>query len=51
MATFSGCQYYVMFINNFSRHAGIYPMRQKREVFRHFQKFKNEVEKATGWHV
>ena len=35
----------------FSRHTWIYPMRQKSEVFGHFQKFKNEVEKATGRHV
>ena len=26
-------------------------MRQKSEVFSHFQNFKNEVEKATSWHV
>ena len=26
-------------------------MRQKSEVFRHFQRFKNEVEKATSRHV
>ena len=46
-----GCRYYVMFINDFSRHTWIYPMRQKSEVFRYFKKFKNEVEKATGRHV
>ena len=51
MTTFSGCRYYVLFIDDFSKHTWIYPMRQKSEVFRHFQTFKNEVEKATGRHV
>ena len=46
-ATFSGCGYYV----DFSRHTWIYPMRNKSEVFGHFQKFKSEVEKAIGQHV
>ena len=35
----------MLFIDNFSRHTWIYPMWQKSEVFRHFQTFKNEVEK------
>ena len=46
--TFGGCRYYVTFIDDFSRHTWIYPMCQKSEVFSHFQKFKNEVEKATN---
>ena len=46
--TFGICQYYVTFTDDFSRHTCIYPMRQKNEVFGHFQKFKSEVEKATG---
>ena len=50
MATFGSCRYYVTFIDDFSMHTWIYPMRQKREVFSHFQRFKNEVEKATGHH-
>ena len=51
MTTFGGCWYYVTFIEDFSRHTWIFPMRQKSEVFLHFQKFKNEVEKANGFHV
>ena len=51
MATFSGSRYYVTFIGDFSRHTWIYPMRQKSEVLRHFQTFKNEVEKGTDLHV
>ena len=38
-ATFGGCRYYVLFIDDFSRHSWIYPMRNKSEVFGHFQKF------------
>ena len=49
--TFGGCRYYVTFIDDFSRNTWIYPMKQKSEVFGHFQKFKAEVEKATGRHV
>ena len=40
MATFGGCRYYVLFIDDFSRHTWIYPMRQKSEVVGHFQQFK-----------
>ena len=47
IATFCGCRYYVTFIDDFLRHSWIYPMQQKSEVFIHFQRFKNEVEKAT----
>ena len=30
--TFEGCRYYVTFMDDFSRHTWILPMRQKREV-------------------
>ena len=49
--TFGGCGYYVIFIDDLSRHTWIYPMRQKSEVFGHFQIFKSNVEKTTGRHV
>ena len=44
VTTLSGCCYYVTFIDDFSRHTWIYPMRQKSEVFKHFQQFKAEAE-------
>ena len=47
-ATFGGCRYYVLFIDDFSRHTWLYPMWQKSEVLRHFQRFKNEVEKGIS---
>ena len=50
-ATFGGCRYYVIFIDDLSRHNWIYPMRHKSEVFEHFQRFKKEVEKDTSRHV
>ena len=40
ITTLGGCRYYVVFIDDFSRHTWIYPMRQKSEVFGHFQRFK-----------
>ena len=33
MTAFGGCRYYVTFIDDFSRHTWIFPMRQKNEVF------------------
>ena len=51
VATLGGCRYYVTFIDDFSRHTWIYPMRQKSEVFGHFQRFKAEAEKTTCRHM
>ena len=51
VSTLGGCRYYVTFIDDFSRHTWIYPMRQKSEVFGHFQQFKAEAEKTIGRHV
>ena len=51
VSTLGGCRYYVTFIDDFSRHTWIYPMRQKSEVFGYFQQFKAEAEKTTGRHV
>ena len=51
VTTLGECRYYVMFIEDFSRHTWIYPMRQKSEVFQHIQRFKTEVEKTTSRHV
>ena len=49
--TFGGCQYYITFIEDFSMHTWIFLIRQKGEVFKHFQTFKSELEKATDKHV
>ena len=35
----SGFRYYVLFTDDFTRYSWIYPMRQKSEVFSHFQTF------------
>ena len=51
ITTLGGCRNYVTFIDDFSRHTWVYPMRQKSEVFGHFQRFKAEVEKTTNRHV
>ncbi|KAI5313872.1 hypothetical protein L3X38_043048 [Prunus dulcis] len=39
-----GFQYYVLFVDNFSRYSWIFPMRLKYEVFSLFVKFKSLVE-------
>ncbi|KAI5345120.1 hypothetical protein L3X38_012997 [Prunus dulcis] len=40
----SGFQYYVLFVDNFSRYSWIFPMRLKSEVFSLYVKFKTLVE-------
>ncbi|MCO5585951.1 hypothetical protein L7F22_039886 [Adiantum nelumboides] len=43
-----GCKFYVTFIDDYSRKARIYFMKEKSEVFTHFKNFKAMVEKQTG---
>jgi transposase InsO family protein len=40
----SGCHYYVLFIDDFSRFSWLYPLHHKSEVFVVFNKFKTLVE-------
>jgi transposase InsO family protein len=44
----TGCEYFVTFVDDFSRKTWIYFMRAKDEVFSRFQEFKAFVENATG---
>ena len=44
----SGCNYFVTFINVYSRRTWIYFLEAKDEVFSQFQKFKALVENQTG---
>lgn len=46
--SFSGKRYFVTFVDDFSRKLFVYAMKQKSEVFEHFLRFKNMVEKQTG---
>ena len=39
-----GCRYFVTFIDGYSRHTWICPMKSKSEVFSHFLKLKNRVQ-------
>jgi hypothetical protein len=41
----SGCRFYVIFVDDFSRFTWLYPLSNKSEVFNHFVKFKLLVEK------
>ena len=47
-ASLTGCEYFVTFIDDFSRKTWIYFMRTKDEVLSRFQKFKALVENAIG---
>jgi len=39
-----GNQYYVIFIDDFSRKTWLYLLKNKDKIFEKFQEFKNEVE-------
>ena len=47
-ASIHGYRYYVSFIDDHTRKVWVYFMKQKREVFRHFKRFKATVEKEIG---
>jgi len=45
--SFSRARYVLTFINDFSRYTWVYFLKQKSEVFDHFQDFKTFVEKQS----
>ena len=47
----AGSSYYATFIDDYSRKVWVYFMKAKSEVFDHFKKFKNQVEKETGQYI
>ncbi|RVW35322.1 Retrovirus-related Pol polyprotein from transposon TNT 1-94 [Vitis vinifera] len=46
--SYSGCRYYVTFIDDFSRKVWVYFLKAKDEVFGKFKEWKTMVEKRTG---
>ena len=46
-----GCKYYVTFIDDHTRKVWVYFMKEKSEVFVHFQNFRVLVEKQTNMQV
>ncbi|MCO5574979.1 hypothetical protein L7F22_028776 [Adiantum nelumboides] len=46
-----GCRFYVTFIDDHTRKVWVYFMKEKSEVFTHFQNFKVMAEKQTGKYV
>jgi hypothetical protein len=44
----SGCEYYLTFINDYSRKTWIYFLKAKSEVFKRFQEFRALVENQSG---
>jgi hypothetical protein len=46
--SFTGCLYYVIFIDDFSQKSWIFFMKTKGQVFNRFQEFKALVENQTG---
>ena len=50
-APMGGCRFYVIFIDDHTRKVWVYFMKEKSEVFTHFQHFKAMAEKQTGKYV
>jgi hypothetical protein len=51
MPSLSGCLYYVIFIDDFSRKSWIYFLKAKNETFSKFLEFKALIENQTGKHI
>ena len=47
IASMGGCIFYVTFIDDCTRKVWVYSMKEKIDVFSHFQSFKAMVEKQT----
>ena len=47
-ATISGCRFYVTFIDDHTRKVWVYFMKEKSEVFSHFQKFKARLKRRKA---
>ena len=50
-ASMGGCRFYVTFIDDHTRKVWVFFMKEKSEVFTHFQSFKAMAEKQTGKYV
>jgi transposase InsO family protein len=50
-ASMGGCRYYVSFIDDHTRRVWVYFMKEKSEVFTHFQNFRMLAEKQTWLQV
>ncbi|MCO5596795.1 hypothetical protein L7F22_050865 [Adiantum nelumboides] len=50
-ASMGGCRFYVTFIDDHTRKVWVYFMKEKSEVFTHFQSFKAMAEKQTEKYV
>eukprot|EP00253_Pinus_taeda_P023024 PITA_23024 len=51
VASFSGCKYFLTFIDDFSRRTWVYFLKLKSEVFNTFLAFKAFVEKQSGHQI
>jgi hypothetical protein len=47
----SGCLYYVIFIDDYSRKCWIYFLKAKSDTFDKFKEYKSFIEKKTGKHI
>jgi transposase InsO family protein len=47
----SGCLYYVIFIDDYSRKCWIYFLKDKSDTFDKFKEYKSFIEKQTGKHI
>jgi hypothetical protein len=46
-----GCKYYVLYVDDFSRHTWIYPIHANSETYVYFVKFKTLVENQFSHHI
>jgi transposase InsO family protein len=50
-SSLSGCLYYVIFIDDYSRKCWIYFLKYKSDTFDKFKEYKSFIEKNTGKHI
>ena len=50
-SSFGGSNYFLLFIDDFSRKTWVYFLKQKSEAFSAFKKFKAAVEKESGYKI
>jgi transposase InsO family protein len=50
-SSLSGCLYYVIFIDDYSRKCWIYFLKSKSDTFDKFKEYKAFIEKNTGKHI
>lgn len=50
-SSITGCKYFLLIVDDFSRKMWVYFLKHKSDVFSIFQKFKSLVEKESGYNI